>query len=189
MITCYLAGPIDYDKEDDGSWKTELIERIKSGGDDIAFFDPAAPYRFNTVNEDVARYIHDVNMYALGAADILVGRLMSGQASIGTPIEFYHVMKSDKPMIICTDMEKSIYMKYISTKAILFPNMELLYNKLVEFAEAHEARRNQFRESLSNKGMMEGVNLFKKELVRYQDMSELNKKFAIERGDAECVKL
>lgn len=133
MIICYLAGPIDYEKDRGGSWKKELLD-LCSSNKDIGFFDPRAPFKFNKVDRDIASYIHDVNKEALIKADILVGRLMEKQTSVGTPIEFYHAFNLKLPMVILTDMDKSIYMKHIGTRARFVKDIAEMYDSLTILA-------------------------------------------------------
>lgn len=143
MIICYMAGPIDYEKDRGASWKEELLSLCEMNKE-IAFFDPCAPFKFQQVDLDIARYIHNINMVALGEADVLVGSLKKGQTSVGTPIEFYHVRNS-KPMIIITDMAESVYMQYIGQHAIFVKDVNELYGKLVKIAHEIEEQRAKMR--------------------------------------------
>lgn len=116
-VICYLAGPIDYEKDNGSSWKKELlnIHNDDPSGSDIGFFDPFAPFKFVNIDDDIANFIHDVNMKAMEKSDIIVCKLMKGQTSIGTPIELYVGKLTKKPMFIITDMKDSVYMKYVSS--------------------------------------------------------------------------
>lgn len=108
-----MASPIDYEADKGKGWKEELLFLCKNDRS-IGFYDPFAPYHFNNVDDHIATYIHDINMAALERADGVVCRYMKGQASVGTPIEIYHVM-NDKPIVIITDMLDSVYLRYICT--------------------------------------------------------------------------
>lgn len=143
MIICYLAGPIDYEKDKGSSWKEDLLKLCEINPD-IGFFDPFAPFKFKKVNQEMSIYLHDINMAALDRADILVGRLMRGQTSVGTPIEFYHAMHR-KPMIIWTDMEESVYMQYIGVKAHFVKDMNELYGALIRAASKMEDDKAKLR--------------------------------------------
>lgn len=146
MIICYLAGPIDYEADKGGTWKTELF-KLTSGHKDIGFFDPCAPFKFGQVDSEMAAYIHDINMEALNRSDVLVGRLMKNQTSVGTPIEFYHVFKK-KPMIILTDMAESVYMKYISLgpEVRFVKDLNEMYGSLIKLTATMEERKAKMRE-------------------------------------------
>jgi len=141
MITCYLAGPIDYEKDKGVTWKQELMDLCENNNN-IGFFDPFTAFKFNKVDQEMAVYVHDVNMMALEKSDILVGRLMRGQASVGTPIEFYHMMNR-KHMLIMTDMADSVYMQYIGTQATFVNNINNLYGKLLKLVSTIEDGRNK----------------------------------------------
>jgi nucleoside 2-deoxyribosyltransferase len=143
MITCYLAGPIDYEKDKGSSWKKELLDLCEDNKN-IGFFDPFAAFKFNKVDQEMAVYVHDVNMIALEKSDILVGRLMRGQASVGTPIEFYQVLNR-KPMLIMTDMAESVYMQYIANHATFVDDINKLYGSLLKMAGAMEEQKARMR--------------------------------------------
>lgn len=154
MIVCYLAGPIDYEKDKGKGWKEELLS-LCGNNDNIGFFDPYGPFKFNKTSHKMAKYIHDINMVALNQADILVGSLNRGQTSVGTPIEFYHVLDK-KPMLILTDMGESIYMKYIESNngVEFFDNINKLYGRLINIAKETEEFEARMRDGSS--GVMGG---------------------------------
>jgi len=147
MIICYLAGPIDYESDKGAAWKDALMG-LCSSNDNIGFFDPYSAFKFNNIDKKMAVYIHNINMIALESADIIVGKLMKGQSSIGTPIEFYRTMNK-KPMVIMTDMADSVYMQYIGTQAILVDDMHKLYNSLLEMVESVSGNNNEMVEASS----------------------------------------
>ena len=113
----YLAGPIDYEKDKGTSWRVEIKGIQVKAGKEYVFFDPVTPYYFTAVTSDVSQYIHDINMVALCEADVVVARLMKGQTSVGTPIELYEAIKRQISIILITDMDDSVYMKYIGIGA------------------------------------------------------------------------
>lgn len=139
MIIVYLAGPIDY--SDDQSWKNRLIDGCDTIKD-LAFFDPQAPYKVKSINMSLSQYIYDINMLALDRADILVGRLYNGQTSVGTPIEFHHCLEANKPMIIDTDLDKSVYMKILEINAKFVRGNEELTRELINMAKKIEEDRH-----------------------------------------------
>jgi len=142
-MICYLAGPIDYEADQGKGWRGDL-KKLCEGNRDIAFFDPYAPYKFGNITDKVASYIHDVNMMAMERADCVVGRMMKGQTSVGTPIEFYQSLRR-KPVIIWTDMGESVYMKYIGVHAILVKDINELYGTILKTSTRMEEREAQFR--------------------------------------------
>lgn len=160
MIICYLAGPIDYERDKGSSWKNELLG-LCEGNKDIGFFDPFAPFKFGKVDQEMATYIHDVNMLALRRADVLVGRLMRGQTAVGTPIELYDV-RDRKPMIIWTDMAESVYMQYIGVKAHLVRDINELYGTLIRLAGQMEEDKAKYRAQSAELGALRA------ELTKFQ---------------------
>jgi len=132
----YLAGPIDYEQDHGKNWRQEF--RCLMHGDKIqrnfVAFDPVAPYYFTRVNEVMAEYIHNINMVALNEADVIVARLLEGQQSIGTPIELYEAKERNLWIILITDMQDSVYMSYIGTRAIKANDIADAYQKLVELS-------------------------------------------------------
>jgi len=165
MIICYMAGPIDYEKDKGASWKEELLA-LCDVNKELAFFDPCAPFKFRNVDADIAAYIHDINMVALERSDILVGSLKKGQTSVGTPIEFYQV-RNHKPMIIITDMAESVYMQYIGRQAIFVKDVNELYGKLMKAAHEIEEQRAKMRCQASE------LEVLKKELTKAQESQGL----------------
>lgn len=126
----YLASPIDY-CENQGGWKEDLKSLCKIH-DEILLFDPYAPYTFTKSNKEMAKYIHDMNMLAIMHGNAVVARMMTGQTSIGTPIELYYALKINKPVILITDMEKSVYMQYIGLHATVVKDVNQAYGKMLE---------------------------------------------------------
>lgn len=145
MIMCYLAGPIDYNKEDGRTWKTHLYD-LCAANYDIGFFDPYSPYKFNKIDSDLANYIHDVNMVAMSKADVVVGSLHKHQVSVGTPIEFYQML-GKKPILIHTDMNESVYMRYIQSYRYVefFNSIDLLSERLKKIAHDLEKDKAKMR--------------------------------------------
>lgn len=143
MIICYLAGPVDYDDGTYQGWKDELI-KLCSNNSGIGFFDPPGSFKFNHIDYKVARYIHDINMFALNRADVLVGSLRKSQHSIGTPIEFYHATINYKPMLIRTDMDDSVYMKYMESYSNVkfFNSVKNIYDELVSIRDKQNENVN-----------------------------------------------
>jgi len=143
MIVCYLAGPIDYEADKGKGWKEQLLSLCTSNSN-IGFYDPYGPFKFQSTSHEMAKYIHDTNMYALERADVLVGSLKRGQTSVGTPIEFYHVLNK-KPMLILTDLHESIYMKYLGShnSVELFQDINRMYGKLIGLAKDIEESRSR----------------------------------------------
>ena len=137
-LIAYMAGPIDYMEDKGTGWRDELVklcaESPQIAVNDITFFNPYLPYKIGKVTIETAQYVHDVNLAALKKANILVGKLMKGQTSVGTPIEFYAVM-GKIPMIIMTDLEESVYMKYIGMKATFVKDINEMCLALSKIAE------------------------------------------------------
>ncbi len=111
----YLAGPVDYAKQD---WRTHIVRLCKEeeATKSALLFNPDAAYHFERITNDGAKFIHDVNMFALDEADVLVCRLMEEDKSVGTPIELYWwVKETSKPVLLITDMDKSVYIQYMAS--------------------------------------------------------------------------
>jgi nucleoside 2-deoxyribosyltransferase len=126
----YLAGPIDYEKDRGTSWREEL-KKFCSNNKEIAFFDPVTPYKFVGITPSIAEYIFDMNMHAIDHADVVVVRMMEGQASIGTPIEIYYAHTHNKPIILITDMDRSVYIQYYASKCISVKDINEAYREIL----------------------------------------------------------
>lgn len=132
----YLAGPVDMATDRGIGWRAQLKELCKANND-IVFFDPAASFFLNRVRPGVAKYIHDVDMFALDHADAVVARMMKGDISIGTPIEIYRAQEHGKPLILMSDMDESIYVSYIGRRAVVVRDIHKLYGTILQLeAEA-----------------------------------------------------
>jgi hypothetical protein len=137
----YLAGPIDYVEDNGTGWRGELKAlvdtKIKDAQTrDVVLFDPVVPYCFSRVTPDMATYLHDVNLVALEKASGIVARLMKGQVSVGTPIELYLAARLNKPIILITDMDESVYMTYVGRNAVRVSNVREAYIEMIKLCEA-----------------------------------------------------
>jgi nucleoside 2-deoxyribosyltransferase len=114
-MICYLAGPIDFNDMSANNWKTELRNKCNKasfGSESILLFDPDI-YKFSKLSVDISKFIYKLNSRAIEMSDIIIMRLMKGQASIGTPIELHYATELGKNVILITDMlDKSAYMVY-----------------------------------------------------------------------------
>jgi nucleoside 2-deoxyribosyltransferase len=133
----YLAGPIDFDKDRDiQSWKQKLKELCKNSGrcNNILLFDPDT-YSFNKITSDISTYIHDVNMAAIDHADGLIVRWMSGQISVGTPIELYYAIQQHKKIILVTDMvNSSVYINFIANHStVVVKDVDKAYGEMLRW--------------------------------------------------------
>jgi nucleoside 2-deoxyribosyltransferase len=132
----YLAGPIDFGNEK--SWKEELKRLIKLSNecDNVLLFDPDT-YNFNKITPSISKYIHDVNMAAIDYANGIICKWMSGQISVGTPIELYYAIQKRKSIILITDMDKSsIYVNYISNEsAAVVKSIEAAYDAIIKLEQ------------------------------------------------------
>lgn len=126
----YLCGPIDFEADKGSGWRDEL-KKLSRGPNNIAFFDPVAPYTFNNLTQEVSQYIYGMNMLALDKADGVVARIMEGQTSIGSPIELYYAKSINKPIILITNMKKSVYIKYLSAGAKIVESVEAAYQEIL----------------------------------------------------------
>jgi len=127
----YLAGPIDMVVDRGADWR-DTLKKNMNGNKSVVFFDPVVPYHFNGITPSISAYIHDINMFALYESDVVVARIMKDQVSIGTPIELYEAIKKNKPIILITDMDTSVYMNYIGSRSIKVDNVYDVGTKIVE---------------------------------------------------------
>ena len=70
-------------------------------------------------------------MIALDKADGIIVRIMEGQSSVGTPIELYCAKNSGKPVILMTNMKKSVYIRYLSKDARMAITIEDVYGHIL----------------------------------------------------------
>lgn len=139
----YLAGPIDFDEEKiKTDWKTQLKEWCKQHPG-IVLFDPDT-FAFGSITKPVSEFIHDVNMSAIDHCDAIVARWMSGQMSVGTPMELYYATTIRKPIILITNMAKdSVYLNYVANKCFtVVSSIDQGYGAILRFdKEQYEQQR------------------------------------------------
>jgi len=135
----YLAGPIDLTSDKGKGWREEFKELCVQDNN-ILLFDPVSPYSmFGNIDTKIAEYIYTVNMRSIDYADCIIARMMRGQSSIGTPIELYYAIEHKKPIILITDMEESIYMKYIgSCSRIIVNDVYNAHLEMIKMIEEYE---------------------------------------------------
>ncbi|MCK5611398.1 nucleoside 2-deoxyribosyltransferase [Candidatus Pacearchaeota archaeon] len=128
----YLAGPIDFELDKGSSWREELKE-FCGNNKNVAFFDPVTPYKFVGITPQISEYIFDMNMHAIDHADAVIARIMKGQATIGTPIEIYYAHIHNKPIILISNMEESVYINYFASKCIFVKDINEAYREILKF--------------------------------------------------------
>lgn len=118
-MVIYTAGSIDYNTEIQ-SWKDTLKKYIFGVSPETVFYNPVEAFTVGIVlDTTAAQYIYDVNMIALEEADIIVAYMSSKSASVGTPIEIATASSKQIPLIIFTDMHKSVYLKYYESQGAI----------------------------------------------------------------------
>lgn len=108
----YLCGPIDLGT--DIKWKEILKSKLAAANINITMFDPATAFKLSSLEFDsgMAKFIEDVNTQALLFADLVVCSLPLGVQSVGTIIELDLAAKSNKDIIILSNIKynKSAYL-------------------------------------------------------------------------------
>ena len=159
----YLAGAIDYEEDKGSTWREELKKRVQQSYPEIGsvvFFDPVTPYMFNKTDEAAATYIHDMNMQAIDRADGIIARIMKGQTVVGTPIELYYTILKRKPIILLTDMEESVYIRYIRAHSIIADDLSHIVDLITQFNKERAEFEEKLRESHGN--LPHGIKEIKK---------------------------
>jgi len=111
-MVIYTAGPIDYNNEKQ-SWKDKLKEYILTANPETVFYNPAEAFTVGSVIDNTAvEFVYNVNMNALRESNLVVAYISSKSPSVGTPIEIATAAEFNIPLIIYTDMRKSMYLKY-----------------------------------------------------------------------------
>ncbi|KKM15448.1 hypothetical protein LCGC14_1695970 [marine sediment metagenome] len=132
----YLCGSIDYAK-DSTSWKEEFKALCKNSGlSNILLYDPDT-FAFNKITFEISEYIHDINMAAIDHADGLIARWMSGQISVGSPIELYYAVQHHKKIILITDMaDSSVYMNFIAAHStVVVEDVNKAYGEILKLEQ------------------------------------------------------
>lgn len=137
MPVVYLAGPIDYATDNGVGWRNELKKAAKSEDSNISFFDPTAPYSFTIPNNDIAKFLFEINMGALHRSQLVLAKLPKGTPVVGTPIEVYEAYNLKIPIILMTDMDNSLTLRYFATNHALVRvlPLDMSYTRIVSAIE------------------------------------------------------
>ena len=142
----YLAGAIDFAKDNGRGWRQQLKDSFATDKGDIIFFDPVPPYSFSQVTGELSQFVHDVNMFALNQCDAVVAVMMKDVQSVGTPIELYYAMEHHKPIVLVTNMLQSLYITYIAMKSTVIPvtsdvlDVDKIRNEIYTLKREHNER-------------------------------------------------
>ena len=116
MRVCYLGGPVDFDDGLGKGWREELIQFASDGKYDMAFYNPPAAFGFGKPSNDLSGFLFNVNMYALRSSGIALFRWSKKMVSVGTPIEIYETYNRIIPMVLVTDLQDSLTLRYFALK-------------------------------------------------------------------------
>lgn len=113
----YLAGPIDLStREESRGWREEVAEAFSKYN--LCTYSPA--HAFNWVGNDMgAQKLIDINYVALKESDALFLYLPDNAQTVGSLIELKIASDLKKPIVICTKIQKSLYLEpYIKEKLL-----------------------------------------------------------------------